>query len=71
MPVVEETNHMGILRSSVSDEVSVTANMKKARRTLYSLMSSWEKRSRPGNLYTPISNLCCPRIVIWLGDSTS
>ena len=40
MPVVEETNHMGILRSSVSDEVSVTANMKKARRTLYSLMAS-------------------------------
>ncbi|MEW8548126.1 MAG: reverse transcriptase family protein, partial [Candidatus Thiodiazotropha sp.] len=40
MPVVEETTHMGILRSSSSEEVSVTENMKKARRTLYSLMAS-------------------------------
>lgn len=40
MPLVEETSHMGILRSSTSDDVPVNENIKKARRALYSLMPS-------------------------------
>ncbi|MEW8547953.1 MAG: reverse transcriptase family protein, partial [Candidatus Thiodiazotropha sp.] len=39
MPVVEEAAHMGILRSSISNETTVNENIKKARRTLYSLMA--------------------------------
>ncbi len=40
MPVVEETTHMGILRSSNSEEATVKDNMNKARRTIYSLMAA-------------------------------
>ncbi|MES9884980.1 MAG: reverse transcriptase family protein [Sedimenticola sp.] len=40
MPVVESTMHMGILRSAATDETSVDENIKKARRTIYSLMAS-------------------------------
>ena len=38
MSVVEQTSHVGISRSSDSDETTVLENIKKARRTLYSLM---------------------------------
>ncbi|MCG8032572.1 MAG: reverse transcriptase family protein, partial [Candidatus Thiodiazotropha taylori] len=40
MPVVTEASHMGILRSHCTEESAVRDNIKKARRTLYSLMSS-------------------------------
>ena len=40
MPLVEETSHMGLLRSSASDNTPVLENIKKARRALYSLMSA-------------------------------
>ena len=40
MPVVTETMHMGLLLSSVSEEVTVNENGKKSRRTFYSLMSA-------------------------------
>ena len=40
MPNVTETMHMGILRSSMSEQSAVKENIRKARRTLYSLMSS-------------------------------
>ena len=38
MPVVEQTSHVGISRSSDFDETTVLENIKKARRTRYSLM---------------------------------
>ena len=40
MPVVEEAMHMGILRSAETQETTVTYNIQKARRTVYSLMGS-------------------------------
>ena len=40
MPVVNETMHMGILRSSNTEDTVVRENIAKARRTLYSLMAS-------------------------------
>ena len=38
MPVVKEVTHMGIKRSAVSNDVTVDENIKKARKTMYSLM---------------------------------
>ena len=40
MPVVTESMHVGILRSASTQETAVQENVKKARRTLYSLMPS-------------------------------
>ena len=40
MPVASETMHMGILRSSNTQETVVRENIAKAQRTLYSLMAS-------------------------------
>ena len=40
IPAVKETMHIGILRSSDSQETVVRENIAKARRTLYSLMAS-------------------------------
>lgn len=40
MPVVEETMHVGLLRSANSEDTTVKENIKKARRTLYSLMGA-------------------------------
>ena len=40
MPNVTEIMHMGILRSSMSEQSAVKENIRKARQTLYSLMSS-------------------------------
>ena len=40
MPKVDKTMHVGICRSSDTDESAVAENIKKARRTMYSLMSS-------------------------------
>ena len=40
MHVVNETMHMGILRSSNTEDTVVRENIAKARRTLYSLMAS-------------------------------
>ena len=40
MPKVDKTMHVGICRSSDTDESAVLENIKKARRTMYSLMSS-------------------------------
>ena len=38
MPVVQDATHMGIKRSAVSNEPTVEENIKKARKTMYSLM---------------------------------
>ena len=43
-PKVDKTMHVGICRSSNTDETTVLENIKKARRTMYSLMSSGLKR---------------------------
>ena len=40
MPTVDKTMHVGICRSAGTDETAVAENVKKARRTLYSLMSA-------------------------------
>ena len=40
MPVVNETMHMGLLRSNDTQETAVSQNITKAQRTLYSLMAS-------------------------------
>ena len=40
LPNVTETMHMGIMRSSMSEQSAVKENIRKARHTLYSLMSS-------------------------------
>ena len=40
MPVVDETMHMGILRSDDSQLTAVEYNIDKARRTVYSLMAA-------------------------------
>ena len=40
MPVVSESMHMGILRSANSQESAVQENIKKARRTIHSLMGA-------------------------------
>ena len=40
MPVVQETMHMGIIRSANSLESAVEENIKKARRTIYGLMAA-------------------------------
>ena len=40
MPVVNETMHMGILRSNDTRETAVSQNITKVQRTLYSLMAS-------------------------------
>ena len=44
MPNVTETMHISIMRSSTTEQSAVKVNIRKARRTLYSLMSSgWGK----------------------------
>ena len=40
MPNVSETMHMGIMRSAATEQSATKENVQKARRTLYSLMSS-------------------------------
>ena len=40
MPTVEKAMHVGICRSADTDETAVAENVKKARRTMYSLMSA-------------------------------
>ena len=40
MPIVEEDMHMGILRSANTKETAVAYNIRKARRTVYSLIGS-------------------------------
>ena len=40
LPVVTETMHMGIMRSANTQESAVQENIKKARRTIYSLMGA-------------------------------
>ena len=40
MPTVDKTTHVGIIRSSDTDETTVSENRIKARRTLYSLVSA-------------------------------
>ena len=40
MPTVDKTMHVGICRSADTDETAVAENVKKARRTLYSLISA-------------------------------
>ena len=40
MPVVTESMHVGVLRSANTESSAVNENIKKARRTLYSLMPS-------------------------------
>ena len=40
MPVVDEAAHMGIVRSTDSQESTVNQNIEKARRTVYSLMGA-------------------------------
>ena len=40
MPTVDKTMHVGICRSADTDETAVAENIKKARRTMYSLMSA-------------------------------
>ena len=40
MPTVDKTMHVGICRLADTDETAVAENVKKARRTLYSLMSA-------------------------------
>ena len=40
VPVVTETMHMGLPLSSVSEEVTLNENVKKSRRTFYSLLSA-------------------------------
>ena len=40
MPVVTESMHVGVLRSALTQITALAENVKKARRTLYNLMSS-------------------------------
>ena len=40
MPLVDEAAHMGIVRSTDSQESTVNQNIEKARRTVYSLMGA-------------------------------
>ncbi|MES9972509.1 MAG: reverse transcriptase domain-containing protein [Candidatus Thiodiazotropha sp.] len=40
MPIVTEAMHMGLRRSSVSEEVTISENITKSRRSFYSLMSA-------------------------------
>ncbi|MES9880811.1 MAG: reverse transcriptase family protein [Sedimenticola sp.] len=40
MPIVDETMHVGLVRSANTEDTTVKANVKKARRTLYSLMGA-------------------------------
>ena len=40
MPVVTETMHMGLRRSSISEDITINENIKKSRRSFYSLMSA-------------------------------
>ena len=40
MPIVQETTHMGIKRSAISNEAMVEENIKKAWKMLFSLMGS-------------------------------
>ena len=40
MPVVTETMHMGLHRSSTSEDITINENIKKSRRSFYSLMSA-------------------------------
>lgn len=40
MPVVKEAMHVGLMRSANTQETTVQENIKKARRTIYSLMAS-------------------------------
>ena len=40
MPIVQETTHMGIKRSAISNEATVEENIKKARKMMNSLMGS-------------------------------
>ena len=40
MPNVSETMHTGMMRSGATEQAASKENIKKARRTLYSLMSS-------------------------------
>ena len=40
MPVVQQTMHVGILRSANSQESAVEENIRKARRAIYGLMAA-------------------------------
>ena len=40
MPVVTETMHMGLRRSFISEDITINENIKKSRRSFYSLMSA-------------------------------
>ena len=40
MPVVTETMHMGLRRSSTSEDITINENIKKSRRSFYCLMSA-------------------------------
>ena len=40
LPVVDESMHMGIMRSADSQEPAIRENIKKAKRTIYGLMAA-------------------------------
>ena len=71
MPVVENTSHMGILRSSSNQErQAVESNIKKAKRAVYSLMDTGlhgEKWTRSRNCNLTSTNICFPRLILWPG----
>ena len=70
MPVVTESMHVGILRSASTQVTAVQENVKKARRTLYSLMPSG-CHGHNGLYNTLISNICSPDSYLWNGSGSS
>ena len=69
MPVVTESMHVGYLRSANTELSAVNENIKKARRTLYSLMPSglsWSQWARSRNDNSPITNVCSSGSYLWV-----
>ena len=68
MPTMDKTMHVGICRSACTDETAVAENVKKARRTLYSLMSArlhGENGLNPKNITPPVSDRCTASSILW------
>ena len=75
MPVVENTSHIGILRSSSNQErQAVESNIKEAKRTVYSLVGTGlhgEKWTRSRNCNITSTNIRFPGLIVWPGDNNT
>ena len=74
MPIVQEATHMGIKWSAVSNESTVEEYIKKARKTMYSLMGPGLHGYNgldPKNISTALPDIRVTNSSIWTGTYTA